>query len=289
MKRIPFSEVIKNTSIDPRKEFDRLYELFYVQNISKYLTKPITIHNCCEECFISYPFRGTCISLEDFDKEHHYCFEKINHYIKNVNSNIDLLISFCDYSFNLVLHCQKQIHSTGISFFIKSVAYIQQYLEQVLKVAEKMGYMQNSVAGVIEFVPKDQAAISVAEIVDSNLSYKTIEYNHNSMKGDLDRKKAILLALADKLEPQREKLKQINFSLESDLFFLFNSINLRHNNVDLDGKNYIHYVSSMKNEEIECWYDDTYQMCLLAFLELDHVDRKNRIHQLKKDIQKKDI
>ena len=33
-------------------------------------------------------------------------------------------------------------------------------------------------------------------------------------------------------------------------------------------------------------YDDMYQMCLLAFLELDHLERKERVKKLKEDIQK---
>ena len=86
--------------------------------------------------------------------------------------------------------------------------------------------MPNNQNGITDFVPKDQAAISVAEIVDPALSYRVIEYNHHSMKGDLDRKKATLIVLADKLEAQRAKLKQINTSLETDLFYLLNSVNV---------------------------------------------------------------
>ena len=118
------------------------------------------------------------------------------------------------------------------------------------------------------------------------LSYRIIEYNHHSMKGDLERKKATLIALADKLEPKRAKLKQVSGSLESDLFYLLNSVNVRHNNADQVGKNYIHFVADMKDSDIEQWYDDMYQMCLLAFLELDHLERKERVKKLKEDIQK---
>ena len=49
---------------------------------------------------------------------------------------------------------------------------------------------------------------------------------------------------------------------------------------------YIHFVADMKDGDIEQWYDDMYQMCLLAFLELDHLERKERVKKLKEDIQK---
>ena len=146
--------------------------------------------------------------------------------------------------------------------------------------------MPNNQNGITDFVPKDQAAISAAEIVDPALSYRIIEYNHHSMKGDLERKKATLIALADKLESKRAKLKQVSGSLESDLFYLLNSVNVRHNNADQGGKNYIHFVADMKDGDIEQWYDDMYQMCLLAFLELDNLERKERVKKLKEDIQK---
>ena len=136
--------------------------------------------------------------------------------------------------------------------------------------------------GITDFVPKDATVISAAEIVNKEVSYKIIEYNHHSMKGDIERKRSVLLMLADQLEPQREKLKQINSRLESDLFFLLNNVNLRHNNSDLGNKSYYNpCVAAMNNDEIEQWYDDTYQMCLLAFLELDNLDRKARVNQLK--------
>lgn len=57
-----------------------------------------------------------------------------------------------------------------------------------------------------------------------------------------------------------------------------------YDNADLD-KN-LHFVADMKDGDIEQWYDDIYQMCLLAFLELDHLERKERVKKLKEDIQK---
>ena len=45
-------------------------------------------------------------------------------------------------------------------------------------------------------------------------------------------------------------------------------------------------MADMKDGDIEQWYDDMYQMCLLAFLELDHLERKERVKKLKEDIQK---
>lgn len=279
MKRIPFSQVLKNASIDLRREYSKLYGMFCVQKLQDGSGANYTLKEFCAANFISLPFRGTCISLDDFDDYYGYHFEKVPS-----DFDIDYLVSFCEYSYNLAIYNQ------GYGYGMQALGLVQPmqfYVQQVMRVIESIGYMSNAQNGVFDFVPKDQAAISVAEIIDPGLAYKVIEYNHHSMKGDLDRKKAVLLALEDQLEPQREKLKQINSSLESDLFFLFNSINLRHNNTNPDGKNYIPFVAKMKDSELEHWYDDTYQMCLLAFLELDHLNRKDRIKGLKESITKK--
>ena len=280
MTRVPFSQILKAASVDLQREYDRLYNIFYMQKHQIDQGISLTLRDYCADNFVKLPFRGTCVSLDDFDDYYNRHFERVP-----ADFDLDYLVSFCEYSYNLL------INNTGIGYggFGISQAFalsqpIQFYLQQVLRVVEAIGYMPNMQDGITDFVPKDQAAIAVAEIVDSNLSYKVIEYNHHSMKGDLERKKSILLALADKLEPQRNKLNSVNNSLESDLFFLLNSVNVRHNNSDPDGRKYITTIANMKNKEIEKWYDDIYQMCLLAFLELDNIDRKERVKQLKQEI-----
>lgn len=277
MKRIPFSQVLKSAAIDIRREYSRLYELFFVQKYYEFMGKELTLWDCCARDFLSFPFRGTCVSLEDFDDFYGYRFER-----NPSNFDLDYLISFCEYSYNLAMYNQNAMFDGGIVGVGDPMLF---YIQQVLTVIENIGYIENIQGGVTDFVPKDQVAISVAEIIDPDLSYRTIEYNHHSMKGDLERKKATLVMLADKLEPKRTKLNRTNDLLESDLFFLLNNVNVRHNNTDREGKKYIPFVANMNSKEMEQWYDDIYQMCLLAFMELDHIERKKRVKQLKEDIK----
>lgn len=272
MVRIPFSQVLKNASIDIRREYDRLYGMFFLQKFQIDANTNGNMREYCSINFFKFPFRGTCISLDDFDDFYGYNFEK-----NPRDFNINYLINFCEYSYNLVANTQT---FNALGLFIPGNPF-SFYVQQVNKVVDTIGYMANQQNGITDFVPKDQIAISVAEIVDSSLSYRVIEYNHHSMKGDLKRKKEILLALADKLEPLRNDLKGINSSFESDLFTLFNSVNIRHNNSDPDGNCYRKAIAEMTNKEIENWYDDIYQMCLIAFLELEQIERKKRVKQLK--------
>lgn len=133
------------------------------------------------------------------------------------------------------------------------------------------------------FVPKDNAAISVAEstIIPENVSYKVIEYNHHRVKGDIETKKGILLKLVELLEPKR---KDLSNQLSSDLFYIINNFNIRHNNTDPnDTSKYNSKVAEMSADELEQIYDEVYQMCLLAFMELEHSERKGWIDELKKE------
>ena len=279
MAGTPFSQVLKTATIDYRKEYDRLYLMFYKHKILNDAKEEVLfpLRDFCAYYFIKFPFRGTCLNLDDFNASYGFIFEQ-----EPINFDIDYLVSFCEYSYNLV--CASRFFSDIGSLECMDKA-VKQYIVQVQSVIEKIGYMPNTKNSVTDFVPKDSAAIAVAEIIDPQLSYRVIEYNHHSMKGDIKRKEEIIIALAKQLEPQNEKLKQINRAMESDLFFLFNNLNIRHNNIDPNGKSCISYVAAMKDKELEQWYDDTYQMCLLAFLELEHLDRKKRIAQLKADIQ----
>lgn len=132
-------------------------------------------------------------------------------------------------------------------------------------------------------VEKNAAATAVAETMEPSISYKVIEYNHFLLKGKIEEKRNILLALADKFEPIRPELKKVNSKLESNIGYLLNKMNIRHNNKD--GKMAGGYVANLSSEELEKWYDETYQMLLLAFLEKENVERNQKIDELKKKIE----
>lgn len=131
-------------------------------------------------------------------------------------------------------------------------------------------------------ITENNATVSdVAENVDEKLAYQIVKYNHNTLKGDIARKKEILLKLGSELEPKRKQLAKINDALESDIFFVLNNLNLRHNNRSIEDKNYKEYTAQMRKNKLEEWYDELYQMMLLAFLELEQVERNQKIDELK--------
>lgn len=100
MARIPFSQVLKNATIDIRREYDRLYSMFYLHRILVGNgMESTTLHDTCAINFTNIPFRGTCINLDDFDDFYDYHFER-----KPSSFSIDYLVSFCEYSYNLAFY-----------------------------------------------------------------------------------------------------------------------------------------------------------------------------------------
>ena len=70
-----------------------------------------------------------------------------------------------------------------------------------------------------------------------------------------------------------------------DTFEMLNNMNVRHNNRSKkDISKYKEYVAKMTKARIEKWYDELYQMMLLAFLTLDNVNRQTQVKELKNKI-----
>lgn len=275
MERKNFAQILKAANVDIRLEYNRFYALFYNSPYNDYAGNFLSLYNYCAVTFYGLPFRGTCVNISDFDRVHGFLFE-----VAPSDFDINYLILFCEYTYNLLRYLNidmPQINGTNLSpkqFFVK----------QLLKVIDLIGYMAAEEDGATIFVPKSAAVIAVSEVIEQDLSYKVIEYNHHALQGNIERKKSILLLLYAKLEPQRNKLKQINKTMEDNISMLFNNLDLRHTNCDESSQYYKPFVAAMSKQDLELWYDETYQLCLLAFLELDNVERKEKIKELKTNL-----
>ena len=126
-------------------------------------------------------------------------------------------------------------------------------------------------------VEKNVYASEVSQIVSETSiqdAIKVLEYNHFANKGDVQRKKEILIALANYLEPFRrelnnsEELKDIlkvnnqKVIAFEKLFEMYNNFGLRHNNSN-------QYHLNLADDELEQWYDDIYTSTLFVILGLD--------------------
>ena len=279
-----FAQILQTAKIDPKREYQKLYGMLFDKNFAVSNSNRISAYDELGECFLSFSFRGTCLSLDEFNDLYGFHFQK-----DPADFKIDDLISLCEYMENLLMAYQSIPLSFpyGYGNARPQLINVQFYLQQIGHVMEKIGYMQAAQNGLTIFVEKSPAAIAVAEseLIPVDLSYRLISYHHHSMKGQLEEKKSTLVQLASLLEPKRADLKSTDKSLEEDLFYLFNNLNIRHNNMDpADPPKYKSVVAKMNPDELERWYDETYQMCLLAFLQLEHLERKVDFDKLKAEI-----
>ena len=225
-----------------------------------------TLADECAYAFLDVPFRGTCLSLKDFNESYGFNFEP-----NPKQFDINYLIIFCEYTYNLIIYlCEGYGYS-----------YKHLYMQQMWMVLDLVDYeFIRDDASVNILIPRKQESLAVAEIVDEKLAYSVLEYNHHSLKGNLEKKKAILKLMADDIEPQRKILNGINKTLADNLFQMFQKF-VRHNNEDNP------YIKGLSKKELESCYDDIYQMWLLAKLEIDNLERKKRVEETLKQINSK--
>lgn len=262
-------DILRTAKIDLQREYARLFQQFYKEPLEIVFDKQFltlkrfdSIAQLIEVCFTSLDKKltGRCISLKDFNNTHDFNFLR-----DPANVDIDFLVLFAEY---ILTFCRGLI-----TIKVVSEKEVQRLMENVISFMDDIGYTSIEKDNIIIFVEKAPAAIAAAEIVEPELSYPILEYNHHRLKGQLTRKRAILKQMADNIEPKRNELNSINKSFSSNLFQLLNKF-IRH---DTSGNE---QITDMTNNELELVYDDIYQMWLLAVLQLDNVERSKRIEDL---------
>lgn len=284
MMRKNIFEIIKSQQ-KPILEISRINELLnervgvYVYNGSFFEETPISVIEYIDDnLFKSWKQRGTCIDCNDFEQT-----LGIRH-IPDTEDELtnEFIIIYCEYAANM-LYLLKQkkakrdkltdiisLTEENIKKFLAWYNYELKYYPEEQKVL---------------VVPNNPYATSVAESIENEtLSYSIIEYNHYLLKGNIDKKKAILFALGADLEPHRAEIASINKKLADSIFFMLNNLDIRHNNKTKGDKNYNEKVANMNTTDLEKWYDELYQLMLTAYLCMENVKRIDAVDKLKTEI-----
>lgn len=231
-------------------------------------------------CFRDWPYRSHCLDVDDFLNTLGY--EKIK---RAASHDLDSMLTLIEVVYNFWILAKRKIRGEylylngGDNFF-----HLKRVMDDIL--AQKNHIACPSKEGDRVFVIEDKPEVTAAaEIVPEELSLDVIRYNHASLKGNIELKRAILIKFGSELEPRRKDLQRINKQLENNIFFMLNNLHIRHNNMNEgDRTKYKEYVAQMQAPQLEKWYDELYQMILLAILLLDNVGRENDIEQLKQEI-----
>lgn len=261
MVRRNFYEILKSAGMNITREYNRINELF------EYTEEGCSVRDIAEDAFLLFPksFRGRTISLDDFEETY-----KLRRKISIGEVSLEELLLLCEYISNLCVLVKKHYYG----FMDDTDEYNLRLLTETIgDCIDELGFMKTTVEGVVIYIEKDAAAISVAEILPERLAVSVLEYNHYRLKGDLVKKQKILKEIADNIEPERKDIKQINGALETQLFELLNKF-VRHDHSKTP------YIGKMDNQQLEEVYDDIYQLWLLAKLEMDNLERRHRMKKL---------
>lgn len=261
-------EVMQGNKLNLYEEYFRIKILFQhthfecENSIKKFIE--------CNNYFKNWPHRKRYISVDDLLSS-----LKINNDDINEQSiTLEKLLIYCETIYNLVNFIEPNILDSD------SISVIDAIKNNILDLLDDMNYeiKDNNLHQSI-IVEKSPITTAVVEKF-SELTDTVIEYRRFSLKGNIESKKEILLKLADRIEPLRKKLNGTTYkNILEDINMLLNNLNIRHNN--LEGKYKQEYTINMAKEELEKWYDTTYDMILSALMLEDYIDNKKSIDELK--------
>lgn len=263
---------------DIKKEIKRIQELFeddlFYKKNTRYSPEGLVDYYV----FYGWKQRNRCLNTDDLKE-----VLDIDNIAERKTITIEETITYLEYVENILYLAYEYIKDKEDFNYYWDYTVLNENIESLLEHLNLETYYfdEDEMALIIE---KDEKVTAAAEILPS-LGIKIVKYNHYTLKGNIEEKKDIILSLANKLESQRKQLEKLDKQLASDLFYMLNNMNLRHNNADKSGKNYQPFLSKMRVNTLEKWYDETYQLELLAFLLIDNEKRSKKISVLKQKME----
>ncbi len=282
MRKSIFDIVSENISIeDEVKRILTMAEDEYILCVDTY-THMKLFKFVDQYCFKYWDYRGHFINVDDYLKALGY-----NTLKRNASKDIDSLLTVIELIYNFWNLSNREFYDGEKGYKLNwcgNYYHLKDVMDDILQQYNHIAYT-NDDEDCILIIENKEEVTAVAEILSSKISLDVIKYNHRSLQGEIELKKSILISLGAELEPKRKELQVINKQLSEDIFFMLNNMNIRHNNRSKKDKGkYKEYVAKMSKQRLEKWYDELYQMMLLAFLFLDNVDRTSKVKELKDKI-----
>ncbi len=274
MARRNYFDILKQMEFDPQRELKNLVDLLKMENNlgRGYYT---TINSAISDNFLDYPNRSTFTSYS----------QMIEVIISNIYDTTEQLFVFSELLVDIFCNLAEK-------FTDEESEFIQVIFDNITRFLELSNHelitLENGDKIIVE---KNVYASEVSQIVSETSiqdAIKVLEYNHFANKGNVQRKKEILISLANYLEPLR---KELNNSEElkdimkvnnqkviafEKLFEMYNNFGLRHNNSN-------QYHLDLADDELEQWYDDIYTSTLFVILSMDESRILSKLKTLREE------
>ncbi len=258
-----YFEILAEIDLDVNLELQKLHDLIREPFWSIEVGRSCSLYELISISFRSYIRRKHFLELDEFlnewtsktnilsQQERYFCYAELY---------LDLFSVLMPLNDGNIKR-QTMVVYKQINIVINTCGYSLEHINDRLIVVE-------------DNVFANEAAQAVSEFADVKEALSILEYNHFSNKGNIDRKKEILIKIASLLEPWRDDLNN-NIAFKDvlklgnnkvlaveKLFRMFNTLNIRHNN---DGQQ----LTNMDNNKVEVWYDKIYTMSLFVILGKD--------------------
>ncbi|MGO5580030.1 Uncharacterised protein [Streptococcus milleri] len=273
MTRKNYFDILNQMEFDPDRESKNLIDLLEMEKNFGHVYYT-TINSAISKNFLDYPNRST--------------FTSYSQIIEVISAN------FYDATEELFVFSELLVdifYSLLEKFTTEECEFIQVIFDNINRFLELSNHelitLDNGNRIIVE---KNIYASEVSQIVSETSiqdAIKVLEYNHFANKGNIERKKEILISLATYLEPFRdelndsEELKEVmkvnnnkKIIAVEQLFNMYNNLGLRHNNSK-------QYHLEMTEEELEQWYDDIYASTLFVILSLDEARILSKLKTLR--------
>lgn len=225
--------------------------------------------------FLSYRFlgsrlQGTALNINDFFSSNAKEWSE---------ASLDSLLSYCEVVYGFIAEFYDHIKVTDEA---KSIA--GQIFHNITIILEKTGHeLRKTKDDFWEVVKKDALASAVIEdLLDADAAMAILDYNHFGMKGNVAKKRELLVTIGRYVEPLTDdvEMKGAHSGLVDDVRFCLNNLHIRHNNEE--GKFAKNWLETMPAEELESWYDKAYRSMLLLIEEHKQLETHRQINALKK-------
>lgn len=281
MTRSNIFEILKK-NYNITTEFQRISRLFKEELIrNTFNGAGYTLEEITELEFSKWSGRETCINYEDMRFSLGIDEIEKNSYVREED-----IILCLEYYVNII----KLFRNMESDYYLyKFSNHYSILLENIGKLLDYIHYQKYFIEkeDKVILIPKDPAAMAVAEQSSEDTALAILMYNHASLKGDLECKKEILRKIAK----EYENLLKDGINGFSEYFdkarHMLNEFDIRHNNID-KGKSQHKLILKMSAKKIEEWLDELYQLLLFCVLIKDNIARKSKIAEFLIDLHKKD-
>ena len=243
-----------------------IVEHFYVGKYGLPATENMSIEQYVNDfLFINYEYAGTYISVRDIRDG-----LKISSKYLNKNDK-GLMLLYFEFVLNMVYLLRRKILGTDHY----NIASVNKLFNNIQLILEKLNYKIVEKNNYLYIVEKDTSSSAISELYPE-LSEAVIEYRRFDLKGKVTEKRSILQTLSLQVESIEQKLTTYN-PIANDVRNLYNNLHIRHDNL---GGNPNNNIIDMSDEELEKWYDMTYDTTLTALMICHYLEYNKEIDNL---------